>query len=112
MAELKGSKELEFVNLDSEGKKVRLSLMISRARSGYGKIGIRGFVLVAKSSSSVDHDSEEEHLRRHALRNSWTIVEGSIENAIAMLSNDNVDGAKKALESAAKESTKLKTKVV
>jgi signal transduction histidine kinase len=112
MEELKGSKEVEFVNISTDGKKAKLNLMISRARSGYGKIGIRGFVFVIKRSSGSDEDSEEAHLRRHGLRNSWAVVEGSIENALAMLGTDNTDGAKKALENAAKESTKLKGKIL
>jgi PAS domain-containing protein len=112
MKELKGSKEIEFVNVDSQGNRAKLNLMISRARSGYGKIGIRGFVLVIKKSNLIDEDSEEAHLRRHGLRNSLAIVEGSIENAIAMLGTENVEGAKKALDVAAKESIKLKGKIV
>lgn len=113
MANLKGSQTINFKNTLSDGKLVDLSLAISRARSGYGKIGMRGFVFVVKRSSSVDNpDSEEAHLERHALRNSWAIIEGSIENAQLMLSRDNIDGAKKAIDTAVTNAAQVKEKIL
>lgn len=111
MANLKGSEVINFKNTLSNGSFVDLSVAVSRARSGYGKIGLRGFVFVAKQSTIKDPNSEEAHLERHALRNSWAIIEGSIENAQLMLSKDNIEGAKKAIDTALTSATQVKDKI-
>ncbi len=111
MANLKGSQIITFKHEISQGKFIDLTLAISRARSGYGKVGMRGFVFVAKASGSENPDSEQYHLERHALRNSWAIIEGSIENAQLMLSKDNVEGAKKAVDTAMANATQVKEKI-
>lgn len=113
MANIKGSQTINFKNMLSDGKYIDLTLVISRARSGYGKIGMRGFVFVVKPAQAVlDPDSEEVHLARHALRNSWAIIEGSIENAQLMLARDNLDGAKKAIDTAVSNAAQVKDKIL
>lgn len=111
MANLKGSQVITFKNELGEGRFADLSVAISRARSGYGKVGMRGFVFVVKAAGAQDVDSEEYHLERHALRNSWAIIEGSIENAQLMLSKDNIEGAKKAVDTAVANAAQVKEKI-
>lgn len=109
LQDLKGTAEFDLPQTDANGNKVMFSLVASRARSGYGKIGMRGYVLVIKSGAPHP-DSEEEHLKRHALRSSWAIIEGSIENASVMLERGNIEGAKKALKTAEGQAAELKGK--
>jgi len=111
LANLKGTQAITFKNEISEGKFIDLLVNVSRARSGYGKIGMRGFVFVVKAAGAGDVDSEQYHLQRHALRNSWAIIEGSIENAQLMLSKDNVEGAKKAVDTALDSAAQVKEKI-
>lgn len=111
MADLKGSRTISFKNEVGEGKFIDLTVAVSRARSGYGKVGMRGFVFVAKASGAENSDSEQAHLERHALRNSWAIIEGSIENAQLMLSKDNIEGAKKAVDAAVVNASQVKEKI-
>lgn len=112
MANLRGSQSLSLKHCLEPDKIVDLTVTISRARSGYGKVGMRGFVFVIKKSGIEDPDSEEAHLRRHALRNSWAIIEGSIENAQLMLSKGNIEGAKKAVDTAATNAAQTKDKII
>ena len=112
MAELKGSQTINFKNEVGDGRYIDLTVSVSRARSGYGKIGMRGFVFVAKLSGVENTESEQYHLERHALRNSWAIIEGSIENAQLMLSRDNIEGAKKAIDTAINSAEQVKQKIL
>lgn len=110
MAELKGSRDVRFTNIKTNGQPVELVLTISRARSGYGKIGMRGFVLVIRQvqAGSAARSSED----MHSLRNSLAIVEGSLENATMMITSGNTDGAGKSLVSATKAISEVKQKVL
>lgn len=112
LANLKGAQSISFKNELGEGKFIDLTVSISRARSGYGKIGMRGYVFVAKQSGLENTDSEQAHLQRHALRNSWAIIEGSIENAQLMLQKDNIEGAKKAIDVAVTNAEQVKQKIL
>jgi len=110
MEELKGSKDIRFTNIKASGQPVELILTISRARSGYGKVGMRGFVLVIRQLRGGAATRSSEDL--HSLRNSLAIVEGSIENAMMMISKKNNNGAIKSLESAAKSIGDVKQKTL
>jgi signal transduction histidine kinase len=113
MMNLRGSQDLNLKNVRPTGEAVDLSLTVSRARSGYGKIGTRGFVLVIRqtSASSAGVDANVSKLI-HDLRNNLTVVEGSIENAGMMLQTKNVEGAKKALNAATEAVRKVKQAVL
>ncbi len=109
MKKIRGSLEVPYKRLSKAGEILDLKITISRAKSGYGKIGMRGFVVVIKKleeAGSNGFNSKD----LHDLKNSFAALEGGIENAVLMLSKDNVDGAKKALEASAKVATGFKAK--
>lgn len=113
MMNLRGSQDLTLKNVRPTGETADLSLTVSRARSGYGKIGTRGFVLVIRqvSSSNTVVDPNISKLI-HDLRNNLTVVEGSVENAGLMLRSKNTEGAKKALGAALEAIQKVKQVVL
>lgn len=112
MMNLRGSQDLSIRNVRPSGEMTDLSLTISRARSGYGKIGTRGFVLVIRQNAVNDKSGTNGAKLLHDLRNNLTIVEGSIENAGIMMANKNIDGASKALKSTSVALKKIKDSVL
>lgn len=109
MQKIRGSLEVPYKRLSKAGEILDLKITISRAKSGYGKIGMRGFVVVIKrleEPTSAGFSSKD----LHDLKNSFAALEGGIENAGLMLSKDNTEAAKKALEAAAKVAVDFKAK--
>lgn len=113
MVDLRGSQDLEVINVKPSGESVNLNVTISRARSGYGKIGTRGFVLVIRQNAPSSSGSNADGVKLvHDLRNSLTIAEGSVDNAQIMLTSKNFEGAKKALLGASSAIKKIKSSVL
>ncbi len=110
MQEMRGSQDIRFTNIKSNGQPVELIVTVSRARSGYGKVGMRGFVLVIRQLQTGNATRSSEEL--HGIRNSLATVEGSIENALMMTSKRNVGGATKSLVSATKAVQDVKQKIL
>ncbi len=109
MKKIRGSLEVPYKRLSKAGEILDLKITISRAKSGYGKIGMRGFVVVIKKNE--ESGSAGFNLKDlHDLKNSFAALEGGIENAILMLSKNNSEGAKKALEGSAKVAVDFKTR--
>ncbi len=109
MDTLKGSKEVQFKAAKHDGQVLDLKMTISRARSGYGKVGMRGFVLVIRQMESQEGSKSSQFI--HDARNNMAVVEGSIENTIVMIAGDNKDGAKRALTTALKALADFKKKI-
>ena len=108
MQDLSGSKEVKFNYEDQKGSIQKMVMTVSRAKSGYGKIGMRGFVLLIRSVGETAGEEKEGH----ELRGLWAAVEGSVENSTVMLQRGNVKGAEKALGMASKALTKIKPKII
>lgn len=108
MRGLSGSKEIKFNYEDQKGAIQKMMMTISRAKSGYGKIGMRGFVLVIRAVGETPGKEKE----RHQLRGLWAAVEGSVENSTVMLQRGNAKGAEKALGMASKALTRMKPKII
>lgn len=105
---LSGSKDVRFNYEDQKGTIQKMVMTISRAKSGYGKIGIRGFVLVIRAVGKTAGKEKE----RHELRGLWAAVEGGVENSSIMLKRGNVKGAEKALAMTSKALMRMKPKII
>lgn len=112
MREVHGSVEIPYKRIAANGEILNLNLIISRAKSGYGKIGMQGFVVVMKKVEQTVAGKLQSSVDMHALRNSFAVFEGSIENALLMLKNDNKDGVEKSLNTGAKAASDFKAKVL
>lgn len=108
MQDLSGSKEVKFNYEDQKGSIQKMVMTVSRAKSGYGKIGMRGFVLLIRSVGETAGEEKEGH----ELRGLWAAVEGSVENSTVMLQRGNAKGAEKALGMASKALTRMKPKII
>ncbi len=95
LQDLTGSREFEFTNITKSGERVPLDVFISRARTGYGKIGSRSFVVVAKKVTSDKAAKESIKLNNAGFK------EG-IDNAILMLEKGRVEQAEHVLGMLAK----------
>ncbi len=108
---MNGHENLSLVNLSDNGERERLSLVISRVKSGYGKIGMRGYVILAKKDVATVQNEEEETKRRHDTRNSLAVINGSLENALVMVERGQMDNLKRTIEVSQKELKSFKKRI-
>jgi PAS domain-containing protein len=94
LKDLTGYKKFNFTNITKDGERIDLEVSISRAKSGYGSFGVRGFIVVARrlnsDSAKLKSDGSDARLM------------GQIENALMLIKKGNVGGAKKVLEEASR----------
>lgn len=109
MKKIRGSLEVPYKRLSKAGEILNLKITISRAKTGYGKIGTRGFVVVIKKLEEAG-SSGFDAKTLHDLKNGFAAIEGGIENAILMLGKGNSESAKKALEACFKVAGDFKAK--
>lgn len=108
---MNGHESFSLVNVADNGEKENLSLIVSKVKTGYGKVGMRGYVILAKKESSPIVDGEEETKRRHDTRNSLAVIDGSLENALVMIERGQMDNLKRTLDVTQKELKDFKKRI-